>query len=368
MNAMLRLLAERVGSRARLAFGPRVRGSSPPLAVQPWSTPPVVPVPGTPPAPPCSSRGFAAKVKGNRSKSARPNRASKPQGAPRSADAPPLRDAMRALVRKVHPDLFASGPAGASEVNDDSLKTIQGVLDAVTKSKSIPDAGIKRLRFYVRDESAPEGTRVVPFTFKTTGGDCRNLVARQLTQLFDAVGVPSAFKWEPGDWEHSPKSAENASNRGDVAEGWNLYPVARGHETDKRTTSAAASSSSSTSSSSSSSSRTNGARRGGALMGALKINDKLFEAIAAVPWIPEPQGDDRVRAINAEIVPRLAKEGWDVSRENIERIWRGERYDAAVMEGLDAASGLALGAIIRHARNFDRVYGTPAKPRVRFYP
>ena len=38
------------------------------------------------------------------------------------------------------------------------------------------------------------------------------------------------------------------------------------------------------------------------------------------------------------------------------------------MEGLDAASGLALGAIIRHARNFDRVYGTPAKPRVRFYP
>lgn len=103
-------------------------------------------------------------------------------------------------------------------------------------------------------------------------------------------------------------------------------------------------------------------------MGALRINDKLFEAIAAVPWIPEPQGDDRVRAINAEIVPRLAKEGWDVSRENIERIWRGERDDASVMEGLDAASGLALSAIIRHARNFDRVYGTPAKPRVRFYP
>ena len=297
--------------------------------------------------------------------------------APLGGRAPASRRDARARA-KVHPDLFASGPAGASEVNDDSLKTIQGVLDAVTKSKSIPDAGIKRLRFYVRDESAPEGTRVVPFTFKTTGGDCRNLVARQLTQLFDAVGVPSAgasadaseigFKWEPGDWEHSPKSAENASNRGDVAEGWNLYPVARGHETDKRTTSAAASSSSSTSSSSSSSARTNGARRGGALMGALKINDKLFEAIAAVPWIPEPQGDDRVRAINAEIVPRLAKEGWDVSRENIERIWRGERDDAAVMEGLDAASGLALGAIIRHARNFDRVYGTPAKPRVHFYP
>ena len=26
------------------------------------------------------------------------------------------------------------------------------------------------------------------------------------------------------------------------------------------------------------------------IVGALKVNDKLFEAIAAVPWIPEPDG------------------------------------------------------------------------------
>ena len=98
------------------------------------------------------------------------------------------------------------------------------------------------------------------------------------------------------------------------------------------------------------------------------MNDKLFEAIAAVPWIPEPIGDDRVRAINDEIVPRLEKEGWRVSRDVIERIWRGERDDASVMDGVDAASGLALSAIVRHSRNFDRAYGKPNKPRVNFYP
>ena len=52
----------------------------------------------------------------------------------------------------------------------------------------------------------------------------------------------------------------------------------------------------------------------------------------------------------------------------IERIWRGERDDANVMDGVDAASGLALSAIVRHARNFDRAYGKPAAPRVNFYP
>ena len=35
--------------------------------------------------------------------------------------------------------------------------------------------------------------------FKTTGGDCRNLVAKQLATLFAAVGVPSEFQWGEGD-------------------------------------------------------------------------------------------------------------------------------------------------------------------------
>ena len=106
-------------------------------------------------------------------------------------------------------------------------------------------------------------------------------------------------------------------------------------------------------------------------MAALKINDRLFEAIAAVPWIPEPQGDDRVRAINEEIVPRLAKDensSWALDRRVLERIWRGERDDAAVMDGVDAASGLALQAIVKHARAFDRAYEQTARERTNFYP
>ena len=39
-----------------------------------------------------------------------------------------------------------------------------------------------------------------------------------------------------------------------------------------------------------------------------------------------------------------------------------------VMDGVDAASGLALGAIIKHAKNFDRALGKPTKERLNFYP
>jgi len=73
---------------------------------------------------------------------------------------------------------------------------LAGVLDSVTKSKEMPNAGFQRLKFYIRDDAAPEGVTMVPFTLKTTGGDCRNLVARQLSQLFKDVGIAPDFRWE----------------------------------------------------------------------------------------------------------------------------------------------------------------------------
>ena len=271
----------------------------------------------------------------------------KKKSRPDSA-APPLREAMKALVRKVHPDLFRSGcfpVENAAEINDESLRTIQGVLDAVTKSRSIPHAGIRRLRFYVRDAEAPEGVRLVAFKFKTTGGDCRNLVARQLTRLFEEVGVPSEFRWEEGDWVNDPDAAVNASNRGDEpglaggAEGRGPTKNARG--VDAKT-----------------------------LMGALKHNDKLFELIAAVPWIPEPEGDDRVRAIHREVIPKLLSNGWEITANGaVDKIWAGERDEGVLLDGLDAASGLAVSAIVKHARNFERQLGAPTgKKRANFYP
>ena len=312
-----------------------------PAHLAPWTSPP-----GDAPASRrLASTKFGVKPARNRApkpatEAARPN---KSKGQSSAGSSVPLKDAMAKLVAKVHPDLFASGPAGAGETNDESLKAIQTVLDSVTRDKTTPNAGIKRLKFFVHDDESPEGVRVVPFSFKTTGGDCRNLVARQLKDVMAKVGVPGNFRWDPGDWDVRDSSGYVA--RRDPWSNVRGVDYSRGGGGGG-----------------------GGGRKRGDLVAALKINDRLFEAIAAVPWIPEPHGDDRVRAINEEIVPRLAEEGWALDRRVLERIWRGERDDAAVMDGVDAASGLALQAIVKHARAFDRAYGKPARERTNFYP
>ena len=342
-----------LASTARADFGLGTRSGSirddvrsPPTLrahLAPWTSPP-----GDAPASRrLASTKFGVKPARNRAskpatEAARPN---KSKGQSSAESSVPLKDAMAKLVAKVHPDLFASGPAGAGETNDESLKAIQTVLDSVTRDKTTPNAGIKRLKFFVHDDESPEGVRVVPFSFKTTGGDCRNLVARQLQDVMAKVGVPGDFRWDPGDWDVRDSS-------GYVARSHNPWSNVKGVDY----------------SNSNSGDDAAGGRKRGDLVAALKINDRLFEAIAAVPWIPEPQGDDRVRAINEEIVPRLAKEGWALDRRVLERIWRGERDDASVMDGVDAASGLALQAIVKHARAFDRAYGKPARERANFYP
>mgnify|MGYP006172232101 FL=1 len=313
----------------------------------PWTSPPGA----VPSSHRFASTKFGAKPARNRARTEGPNPKSKGQQSPAQQSSKstliPLKDAMAELVQKVHPDLFASGPAGAGETNDESLKAIQTVLDSVTRDKTTPNAGIKRLKFFVMDDESPQGVRVVPFSFKTTGGDCRNLVAKQLKDVMAKVGTSSDFRWDVGDWEVR-------ADAGYVARSQNPWSNVKGTSYDDET-------------GEDGSIETNRRRRGD-LVAALKIADGLFEAIAAVPWIPEPQGDDRVRVINAEIVPRLAKEGWALDKNRVERIWRGERDDASVMDGLDAASGLALQAIVKHARAFDRAYGKPAQERADFYP
>ena len=68
-------------------------------------------------------------------------------------------------------------------MNEDTLAYLQGILDAITKSKELPPSGVKRLQFYVKTPGGDSDAELsaVPFTFKTAGGDCRNLVQRQLS-------------------------------------------------------------------------------------------------------------------------------------------------------------------------------------------
>ena len=43
--------------------------------------------------------------------------------------------------------------------------------------------------------------------------------------------------------------------------------------------------------------------------------------------------------------------------ETLEAIWRGERDEKVLLDGLDGGSALAVVSILKHTKNLERMYG-----------
>ena len=94
---------------------------------------------------------------------------------------------------------------------------------------------------------------------------------------------------------------------------------------------------------------------------ALKDLDPALEAIAAVAWLPDVEKDakegERKRIVQYEVIPHLVREGWNLKGETLEAIWRGERDEKILLDGIDGGSALAVLAILKHTKNLERMYG-----------
>ena len=267
-----------------------------------------------------------------------------------------LRARMRALVRLVHPDVLASTHPALSRANEEALAHLQGTLDGVRRSTTPPSARVKRLVFHVRDDDAGEGgTRAVRFTLRTTGGDCRNVMKRDLGGLFAALGIEREFEWDEEDWrwtrteeeveEERRRRSEHAetsrsSGEEEVAQAYREQPAGKP--------------------------RGGGGGGGGGaetrdVHRALKDLDPALEAIAAVAWLPDVEKDakegERKRIVQYEVIPHLVREGWNLKGETLEAIWRGERDEKILLDGIDGGSALAVLAILKHTKNLERMYG-----------
>ena len=88
---------------------------------------------------------------------------------------------------------------------------------------------------------------------------------------------------------------------------------------------------------------------------------KPSEAIAAVAWLPDVEKDakegERKRIVQYEVIPHLVREGWNLKGETLEAIWRGERDEKILLDGIDGGSALAVLAILKHTKNLERMYG-----------
>jgi len=265
--------------------------------------------------------------------------------------APSLKANMTALVRLVHPDVLSSTHPELAKANAEALAYVQGTLDGVQKSKTLPGAKVMRLRFYVRDGARANGVREVPFTLRTTGGDCRNVVARDLGSLFASVGIARSFSWAEMDWsttrseeeveeenrrrrEYKETSRSSAHDEGDeeVPQAYR-QPMPGNPSTREQPMD---------------------------IHRAMKEMDTAFEAIAACAWLTEADAE-RKRIVQFEVIPHIVNQGWVLKGPTLEAIWRGERDERVLIDGLDGGSALAILAVLKHAKNLERMYGAPPK-------
>jgi hypothetical protein len=261
---------------------------------------------------------------------------------------PTLRQSMTALVRVVHPDVLASTHPEHARTNADALAHLQGTLDGVQKRRELPGAKVRRLRFYVRDETRAEGVRAVAFTLRTTGGDCRNVVRKDLGTLFAQVGIEREFAWGEGDWstartEEDVEDERGGGREGETSSSTAAPEVAQAYREPVK----------------------GNAPRGGArtkdVHEALKALDPAFEGVAAVAWLRDASENadegERKRIVMFEVIPHLVREGWNLKGETLEAIWRGERDEKVLLDGLDGGSALAIVSILKHTKNLERMYG-----------
>ena len=336
---------------------------------------------------------------------------------------PSLRLRMKHFAKIVHPDVLGpSVPSRFKENNQNSLAELNGVLDSITKEKKFPKTGVKKLKFYYVTRERKKGNakknkeeeeeeeeeeelvlREAKFTLKTNGGDCRNVLKQSLQRLFAEVLETSGsagdggsgrsfesrggggggkkvgdFTWEASDWanegtEEHQERERSYEERERQTEEYERMVAQREREERINASSNNKSNDRSSDSRATSSSREAATdkemkreqRRYEKLQEDLRNMDPLFEGIAFVPWLPDNEaGKSRKLSVAKEVVPKLQKNGWNLKKESLKEVWRGQRDRSILLEGLDGASAAAMHAILRHSEIAEKQLGPPVMSSV----
>lgn len=168
-----------------------------------------------------SRRGRGGSSKGKSKGRGRGRRRGKGRVGGQSVDkpTPPLSRVMRMFVARVHPDKFVYYPE-EQQVNEESLSQLTGFMSNVSNpDEEFMPAQKIAMHFWVIEtvdddndgngtetETETETLRKVEFALRTTGGDCKNLVQRQLEDLFRSVGIEDpTFEWDDKFWQSDTK-------------------------------------------------------------------------------------------------------------------------------------------------------------------
>ncbi|KAL3668588.1 hypothetical protein V7S43_006670 [Phytophthora oleae] len=258
---------------------------------------------------------------------------------------PMLKDTLRKLYLRTHPDLFGRYPE-QQRANEESYKELLGILDAIEKHNEFPPAKTLVLPFFLKTPVEGE-FKEVDLQLRTTGGACNTLVEEALGVFFGECGLPPAFQWGEGSWgkgvgkdavensnlgfdkeeEAADKEAEAAAKREEEVE--DSAPAF--NPDDSGTTMEDAS-----------------------IEKLLSELNEVFEIIAAVPLMDEEEyGELREHFEKGQGLNEIDDRGYNI-KAGTHKIWKGERDLKKVTESVDTDSALILQRILLHTLNIER--------------
>ncbi|CAI5735298.1 unnamed protein product [Hyaloperonospora brassicae] len=264
----------------------------------------------------------------------------------KGGEVPMLKDTLRKLYLRTHPDLFGRYPE-QQRANEESYKELLGILDAIEKHNEFPPAKTLVLRFFLKTPVEGE-FKEVDLQLRTTGGACNTLVEEALGRFFGECGLPQAFQWGEGSWgkavgktvvensnlgfdkeeearEKASKEAEEAK-REDAGE----QPEPALDLDDRSVTMEDAS-----------------------IEKVLSELNEVFEIIAAVPLLDEKEyGELRDHFEKGEGLDEIDERGYTI-KAGTHKIWNGERNLDTIVAGVDTDSALILQRILLHTLNID---------------
>ncbi|KDO32926.1 hypothetical protein SPRG_02619 [Saprolegnia parasitica CBS 223.65] len=255
---------------------------------------------------------------------------------------PPLKETLRKLYMRTHPDLFGQFPAEQTS-NTESYKELMGILDAIENtSGEFPPAKKLSLPFYLTTPVSGEFKKVT-LNLKTTGGSCVTLMETQLGSFFEECGWPRVFEWSKGSWglttDHKVNSNEQYDTDAPVAKPA-PEPVAPAFVETPRST----------------------PENDTSIERVLEELNDIFEIVAAVPYMAHHEEyaeiydlytkeDGEDGHING--LTELERRGGYKIVDATHQIWEGERDFAKLSAGLDVDSAMIVQRILMHALTAD---------------
>lgn len=250
---------------------------------------------------------------------------------------PLLKDTLKKLYLRTHPDLFGAYPEQQQQ-NDSSYKELMGILTAIEKDNQFPPAKTLVLPFYLK--TPVEGQfKKVSLHLKTTGGACHTLVELALCKFFEDCGLPSVFRWSDGSWGRvvGKDAVQNPNLEYDEEKEQKPEPKSTHDQRAPAYTAPFQED-----------------QPDNSIERVLNELNDVFQLIAAVPWLDEEEyGEIRKYYEEENGLDEIEERGYRV-KDATRMIWKGERNWDKIAKGLDADSALIVQRIFMHSIDIEK--------------